>query len=185
MDWLSFFLDFLLIVFLVVWNLLLFLRSQGFEELSDVRFLFNLIFNYFLLDYLLGYSHFVLNISLDVESKVAIRHHLDANCVFSLLLLAIGHLEGFGRLVKSEEFVEEDHWRLGIADDYVPSLHFEEGIGGRTAEIACSVGFYCDYELEEITCSDVILIINFELVLQLQSRVIFKALLDVCCSVGI
>lgn len=102
-----------------------------------------------------------------------------------MLLLPVADLEGLGKLVKGEEFVVDDKRSNMICDDNVPTFHLQEGISNCTAEIAESVGLDSDDDLEEVSSSNVVLIVHFELIVELKSGIVLKTLSDVQRSVGV
>lgn len=131
------------------------------------------------------WGDFVFEVFLDVESEVAIWHYVDVEGVFALLLLSVGHFEGFGEFVKTEVFVVNDADRGGIAHYEMPALHLQEGICDSTAEIAESVGFDSDNNLEEVACSDNGLVFDFKFALNFDNREVLQTLFDVGRPVGV
>lgn len=173
------------LVILLIRNLLLFFRSQRLKYFANVWLFFNLSVDLFFLDYLLGSTHFILEISFNIKPKITIRHKINRHRIFTLFLLAIGHLECLCCLVKSEKFIHKDNWRRWITYNYVPSFHLEERICWGTAKITFSVWFYSDYHLEKVASSNVVFIVDFKLMLYFQFGIIFNAFFDVSCSIRV
>jgi hypothetical protein len=170
---------------LLIRNLLFFFRSQRFEYFANVWLFFNLIIDLFFLDYLLRSANLILEISFNIKPKITIRHNINGYRVFTLFLLTIGHLECLCCLVKSEKFIHKDNWWRWITHNYVPSFNLEERIRWSTAKISFSVWFYSDNHLEEVASSNVIFIVDFELMLNFQFGIIFNAFFDVSCPIRV
>lgn len=102
-----------------------------------------------------------------------------------MLLLAVADLECLGQLVKGEEFIIDNKGYKRIGDDNMPSFHLQERVCSSTAEIAESVGLDSDDDLEEISSTNVVLVVYFELIVELKFGIVLKALSDVQRSVGI
>jgi hypothetical protein len=67
----------------------------------------------------------------------------------------------------------------------MPAFHLQERICRSTAKIGGSAGLDCNDQLEEVSSPNVILVINFELMLDFESWIVLQALLDVCGTIGI
>ena len=177
---LSLIIFFVLRFIFIIRNFFLVLGGYRVEDLLNIRFFleFLIVINIFIITNNFR-SYLILKILLTIKSDVAIRHNFEIEHILSLFFLSIVDFKCFCELVKLEIFMV--HYREGFTVTHyqMPTFLFQVRVAYCTAEIAQSICLTTHNESEKVLSSDICLILDFKITINLNARKIFKTLSNV------